>query len=156
MGHVYKLPVYVTAVSGITCALSIIGAAAIIFSYLCFKNLRNRTREIIVHISLMDFRRGRLQLDRDSGRLHRQTLASLQRRGFRKENGIPTVKRPSGHQQSLHSSGRLCAVQYRVLHTLDHSHCCVLLPQDKRSMTPDWPSSLSTGSTSCAMDSLSS
>ena len=40
---------------GITCGLSIIGAMLIVLSYVCFKQRRTRTREILVHISVMDF-----------------------------------------------------------------------------------------------------
>ena len=40
---------------GFTCILSMIGAALIVFSYLFFKNLRNRARLILVHLSIMDF-----------------------------------------------------------------------------------------------------
>ena len=39
----------------ITCSLSMLGALLIIFSYVCFKNMRSRAREILVHISIMDF-----------------------------------------------------------------------------------------------------
>ena len=43
------------AVVGITSALSIVGSLLIILSYLCFKDLRTKAREILVHISVMDF-----------------------------------------------------------------------------------------------------
>ena len=43
------------AVTGITCVLSMIGAVLIIVSYVFYKNLRNRARLILVHLSLMDF-----------------------------------------------------------------------------------------------------
>lgn len=39
----------------ITCSLSMLGALLIIFSYVCFKTMRSRAREILVHISVMDF-----------------------------------------------------------------------------------------------------
>lgn len=39
----------------ITCSLSMLGALLIIFSYVCFKGMRSRAREILVHISVMDF-----------------------------------------------------------------------------------------------------
>ena len=38
----------------ITCSLSIIGSLLIILSYVCFRSLRTRAREILVHISVMD------------------------------------------------------------------------------------------------------
>lgn len=44
----------VRAVVGTTCCLSILGSLLITLSYLCFKNLRSRTREILLHVSLMD------------------------------------------------------------------------------------------------------
>ena len=39
----------------ITCSLSMLGALLIIFSYVFFKSMRSRAREILVHISIMDF-----------------------------------------------------------------------------------------------------
>lgn len=39
----------------ITCSLSMLGALLIIFSYVCFKSMRSKAREILVHISIMDF-----------------------------------------------------------------------------------------------------
>ena len=44
----------VRVVVGLTCSLSIIGSVLIILSYVCFKNMRSRAREILMHISLMD------------------------------------------------------------------------------------------------------
>ena len=41
-------------VVGITCFLSIVGATLIILSYACFKSLRTKSREILLHLSLMD------------------------------------------------------------------------------------------------------
>lgn len=38
----------------VTCLLSICGALTVIFVYICFKSLRNKLREIILHLSLMD------------------------------------------------------------------------------------------------------
>ena len=46
---------YLRAVVGLTSALSIVGSLLIILSYVCFKDLRNKAREILVHISIMDF-----------------------------------------------------------------------------------------------------
>ena len=45
---------YVLAIVGVSCALSAVGSLFIIFSYLCFKNFRTKSREILLHISLMD------------------------------------------------------------------------------------------------------
>lgn len=42
------------AVIGITCFLSVIGSLLIIFSYAFFKSLRNRSRGILVHLSVVD------------------------------------------------------------------------------------------------------
>lgn len=39
----------------LTCSLSVIGSLLIILSYACFKQLRSKPREILMHISLMDF-----------------------------------------------------------------------------------------------------
>lgn len=41
-------------VFSVTCLLSICGALAVIFVYVCFKSLRNKLREMILHLSLMD------------------------------------------------------------------------------------------------------
>ena len=41
-------------VSGLSCSASIIGSILIILSYLCFKRLRTRVREILVHLSVTD------------------------------------------------------------------------------------------------------
>ena len=38
----------------ITCALSIIGSLLIVLSFMCFKDLRSRGRQILVNISIMD------------------------------------------------------------------------------------------------------
>ena len=46
---------YIAGVAAVTSGLSIIGALLIIFSYFCFKSLRTKAREILVHISVMDF-----------------------------------------------------------------------------------------------------
>ena len=45
----------VQAVVGITCVLSMFGAILIILSYLLIKEIRTKAREILVHLSLMDF-----------------------------------------------------------------------------------------------------
>ena len=41
-------------VVSVTCSLSICGALMVIFVYVCFKSLRNKLREIILNLSLMD------------------------------------------------------------------------------------------------------
>ena len=39
----------------LTCSLSVLGSMLLIVSYVCFKQLRSRPREILMHISFMDF-----------------------------------------------------------------------------------------------------
>ena len=39
----------------LTCSLSALGSLLLIFSYVCFKQLRSKPREILMHISFMDF-----------------------------------------------------------------------------------------------------
>ena len=39
----------------LTCSLSVLGSILLIFSYACFKQLRSKPREILMHISFMDF-----------------------------------------------------------------------------------------------------
>lgn len=41
-------------VAGLTSALSIVGSLLIALSYICFKDLRTKVREILMHISFMD------------------------------------------------------------------------------------------------------
>ena len=41
-------------VSGVTCALSIIGSLAIILSYIFIREIRSKARELLVHLSIMD------------------------------------------------------------------------------------------------------
>ena len=41
-------------VVGLTSALSIVGSLLIVLSYICFKDLRTKAREILMHISFMD------------------------------------------------------------------------------------------------------
>ena len=45
----------VRVVVGITCCLSMIGAVLIILSYVLIKDIRTKSRKILLHISLMDF-----------------------------------------------------------------------------------------------------
>ena len=45
---------WLRAVVGLTSVLSMVGSLLIILSYVCFKDLRNKAREILVHISIMD------------------------------------------------------------------------------------------------------
>ena len=47
---------------GLTCCLSMIGSLLIILSYACFKSLRNNARLVLVHLSLMDFGVGAINL----------------------------------------------------------------------------------------------
>lgn len=53
-GFVNNTPVYIKVIAAITCILSVAGSVSIILSYLCYKSLRTKAREVIVHISLMD------------------------------------------------------------------------------------------------------
>ena len=41
-------------VVGLTCSLSALGSLLILLSYVCFKQLRSRPREILMHIAIMD------------------------------------------------------------------------------------------------------
>ena len=54
-GNVNYEPVYAKAVAGVTCTLSVLGTVLIFLTYLCFKNLRTKPRELVLHLSLMDF-----------------------------------------------------------------------------------------------------
>ena len=49
------VPSSVRVVVGITCALSMVGAALIILSYVLIKDIRSKAREILLNLSLMDF-----------------------------------------------------------------------------------------------------
>lgn len=51
---IYEKSVYVRAISGASCAASFLGSFLIIFSYICFKKLRTKVREILVHLSVAD------------------------------------------------------------------------------------------------------
>ena len=53
-GFVNNTPVYVKVIAAITCVLSVVGSVSIILSYVCYKSLRTKAREVVVHISLMD------------------------------------------------------------------------------------------------------
>lgn len=53
-GFVNNTPVYIKVIAAITCVLSVAGSVSIILSYVCYKTLRTKAREVIVHISLMD------------------------------------------------------------------------------------------------------
>ena len=46
--------VWIRVLVMVICSLSIFGAALIIISYACFKELRSRGRQILAHISIMD------------------------------------------------------------------------------------------------------
>ena len=49
------IPSSVTAVAGVTCILSMIGASLIVLSYVVMPEIRSKMREILIHLSLMDF-----------------------------------------------------------------------------------------------------
>ena len=42
----------------LTCVLSIVGSASIVLSYACFKNSRSKTRQILVHLSIVNLGAG--------------------------------------------------------------------------------------------------
>lgn len=42
-------------ISGLSCAGSILGSSLIILSYICFRRLRTKVREILFHLSVADF-----------------------------------------------------------------------------------------------------
>ena len=52
--HFYHKSTGLRAVVGLTSALSIVGSLLIVLSYICFRDLRTKAREILTHISLMD------------------------------------------------------------------------------------------------------
>ena len=54
-GHVNNTPLYIKIAAAVTSLLSMCGALLIISTYVCFKNIRTRARELLVHISVMDF-----------------------------------------------------------------------------------------------------
>ena len=54
-GFINHVPEYVKVIAGITCVLSMLGVLIIVLTYVCYKNFQSKAREIIVHISLMDF-----------------------------------------------------------------------------------------------------
>ena len=53
-GSIFKKSGYVRGVSGASCAASFLGSVLIILSYICFKRLRTKVREILVHLSVAD------------------------------------------------------------------------------------------------------
>lgn len=54
-GKLYSVGTDVLVVVGITCVLSMIGASLIVFSYILIPQIRTKAREILLHLSLMDF-----------------------------------------------------------------------------------------------------
>ena len=54
-GTPYIVMPSIRVVTGITCILSMLGAVLIILSYILIKELRTKSREILVNLSLMDF-----------------------------------------------------------------------------------------------------
>ena len=54
-GHLNYFPVSVRVVVAVTCVLSMIGALLIVLSYFLIRDIRTKAREILVHLSLMDF-----------------------------------------------------------------------------------------------------
>ena len=54
-GYINRTPEYVKIVTAFTCLVSMLGSSSIVFSYVCYKQLRSKAREILVHLSLMNF-----------------------------------------------------------------------------------------------------
>ena len=54
-GPFFHKHVAIRVVVGITCSLSMLGALLIILSYLCIKEIRTKSRQILVHLSVADF-----------------------------------------------------------------------------------------------------
>lgn len=54
-GYINFTPVPIKIIAGLTCILSMCGSSCIVLSYICYKQLRSKAREILVHLSLMDF-----------------------------------------------------------------------------------------------------
>ncbi len=54
-GPFFHKHVAIRVVVGITCAFSMLGALLIILSYVCFKKIRTKSRQILVHLSVADF-----------------------------------------------------------------------------------------------------
>ena len=52
----HRIPLRVTVL--LTCALSIVGSALIVLSYVCFKNSRSKARQILVHLSVVNLGAG--------------------------------------------------------------------------------------------------
>ena len=54
-GFVNSVPPYIKITAAVSCALSVVGVLLILYTYVAYKKFRNKAREIILHISLMDF-----------------------------------------------------------------------------------------------------
>ena len=54
-GTPFYPPLSLRVVVGVTCGLSMVGAILIVLSYVVMASVRTKAREILVHISLMDF-----------------------------------------------------------------------------------------------------
>ena len=54
-GVPYSVQRSVRVVVGVTCILSMLGAILIVLSYILIRDIRTKAREILVHLSLMDF-----------------------------------------------------------------------------------------------------
>ncbi len=54
-GELYSVGTDILVVVGITCVLSMIGASLIVVSYVIIPQIRTKAREILLHLSLMDF-----------------------------------------------------------------------------------------------------
>lgn len=54
-GTLNYTPTYVNIVAAVVSVLSMVGSVLIVLSYACFKRMRTKGREILLHLSLMDF-----------------------------------------------------------------------------------------------------
>ena len=54
-GFINRTPETIKVVAAFVCILSMLGSTCIVLSYACYKRLRSKAREILVHLSVMDF-----------------------------------------------------------------------------------------------------
>ena len=54
-GYINRTPESARIAAAITCVLSMLGSSSIVLSYVCFKQLRSKAREILVHLSVVNF-----------------------------------------------------------------------------------------------------
>ena len=102
---------YLRAVVGLTSALSIVGSLLIILSYIGFRDLRTKAREILMHISFMDFGVGASNLLGVGVNFSQYYEGSC---------NMANVVHHNHHNRSNHTVGDLCNV-----HTLIGGLCKV-------------------------------